>query len=58
MELLIYLGTAFVLLFLYLKFTPSIDWFICDIKEDVQIYQVLLWYTYKNKRKFIFLFKI
>ena len=39
-------------------YSPRLDWFICTVQDDVQIYQVVLWYSTVQGRTSKNLFKI
>jgi len=55
---MIVFGLFIALVLIEYFLSPRIDWYICDVQEDVQIYQVILWYNTKEGREFNKLFKI
>lgn len=48
----------FIITYIENKYSPRIDWFVHHLEEDVQIYQVILWYNSSEGREFKKLFKI
>ena len=58
MNYLIFLTVLVICEYIENKYSPRIDWFISHLEEDVQIYQVILWYNTKEGREFNKLFKI
>jgi len=51
-------GLLILLILIEYFLSPRIDWYKCDIQEDVQIYQFIVWYGDIQSRKFKKLFKL